>query len=126
MAARITTRVARGRRESSCGNMAPRVGFAYRLTQDGKTSLRGGIGYSYSPPQASIYNPYTNIAPFAPTFTLNGVDFADPFGSQGIVNPFPDQYGPKVRGPEATFTLPPPSVPSSRKTSASRVCCSGT
>jgi len=95
-----------GGANSSYGNVAPRVGFAYRLTQDGKTSLRGGIGYYYSPPQASIYNPYANIAPFAPTFTLNGVDFADPFGSQGIVNPFPDQYGPKVRGPEATFTTP--------------------
>ena len=91
---------------SSWGNLGPRVGFAYRLTQDGKTSLRGGAGYFFSPPQASIYNPYTNIAPFAPTFTLSGVDFTDPFTSKGIANPFPDQYGPKVRGPEATFTLP--------------------
>ena len=34
------------------------------------------------------------------------MDFTDPFASKGIANPFPDQYGPTVRGPDATFTLP--------------------
>ena len=35
---------------TSWGIFAPRLGFAYQLTQDGKTSLRGGAGYYYQPP----------------------------------------------------------------------------
>jgi hypothetical protein len=87
-------------------NIAPRIGFAYRLTSDAKTAIRGGAGYYYTPPQASIYNPFANIAPFAPTYSYNDVDFADPYGSVGIPNPFPAQYGPKTPGPEALFTVP--------------------
>ncbi len=87
-------------------NLAPRVGFAYRLTQDGKTSIRGGAGYYYTAPQASAYNPFTNIAPFAPTFRFDVVSFEDPYASAGVANPFPEQYGTKVRGPEAVFTTP--------------------
>ncbi len=92
--------------ETQLNNFAPRIGFAYRLTADGKTSLRGGAGYFYVPIQASAYNPYANIAPFAPTFIFNGVSFSDPYGTAGVVNPFPAQYGPAVPGPEAVFTLP--------------------
>ncbi len=92
--------------ESEWWNIAPRIGFAYRLTSDGRTAIRGGAGYYYTPPQASIYNPFANIAPFAPTYSYNDVDFTDPFGSVGIPNPFPAQYGPKTPGPEAQFTVP--------------------
>jgi len=92
--------------ESSWGNFAPRFGFAYRLTQDGKTSLRGGAGFYYTPIETSDFNPFTNIAPFAPTFSFNDVAFEDPYGSAGVKNPFPAQYGPSVPGPEAVFTLP--------------------
>jgi hypothetical protein len=35
--------------DSNLMNFAPRAGFAYRLTQDGKTSLRGGAGIYYTP-----------------------------------------------------------------------------
>ncbi len=88
------------------GNIGPRAGFAYRLTKDNKTSLRGGAGMYYTPPQSSQFNPFTNIAPFAPTFTLTGVSFVDPYASAGIANPFPEQYGPTIRGPEVQFTTP--------------------
>jgi Carboxypeptidase regulatory-like domain/TonB dependent receptor-like, beta-barrel len=87
-------------------NIAPRIGFAYRLSEDGKTSLRGGYGHFYTPIQASAFNPFTNIAPFAPGFSFNGVSFEDPFGSAGVPNPFPEQYGPRVPGAEATFVTP--------------------
>lgn len=95
-----------GGSDANVWNISPRLGFAYRLTADGKTSVRGGFGYFYTPIQASAFNPFTNIAPFAPGFSFDAVDFADPFGSVNVANPFPDQYGPRVPGPEVTFTVP--------------------
>ena len=95
-----------GGSDANVWNLSPRLGFAYRLTGDGKTSLRGGFGYFYTPIQASAFNPFTNIAPFAPGFSFDAVDFQDPFGSVGVANPFPEQYGPRVPGPEVQFTVP--------------------
>ena len=95
-----------GGSEANLWNIAPRIGFAYRLSEDGRTSLRGGFGHFYTPIQASAFNPFTNIAPFAPGFSFDGVSFADPFGSAGVPNPFPEQYGPRVPGAEATFVTP--------------------
>ena len=92
--------------ETRLNNIAPRLGFAYRLTNDGKTSLRGGAGFFFIPIQASAYNPYANIAPFAPSFTFNDVAFSDPFRSANVANPFPAQYGPGIAGPEVQFTTP--------------------
>ena len=62
-----------GGSDANVWNIAPRIGFAYRLTEDGKTSLRGGFGHFYTPIQASAFNPFTNIAPFAPGFSFDGV-----------------------------------------------------
>jgi len=92
-----------GGSEPTWWNLEPRVGLAYRLTQDGKTSLRLGGGFYYTPIQSSNYNPFTNVAPFAGTFTLNDVAFEDPYGSRGLANPFPANFGPDVPGPEFVF-----------------------
>ncbi len=85
-------------------NLGPRIGLAYRLTEDGRTSLRAGIGAYYTPIQSSNMNPFTNVAPFAGTFTLNDAAFEDPFGSQGLSNPFPNNFGPEVPGAEFVFS----------------------
>ncbi len=95
-----------GGSDANVWNIAPRIGFAHRLTEDGRTSLRGGYGHFYTPIQASAFNPFTNIAPFAPGFSFDGVSFEDPYGSAGVRNPFPEQYGPRVPGPEVTFVTP--------------------
>lgn len=92
--------------ESNWLDLAPRIGFAYRLTKDGKTSLRGGAGMYYTPLETTDYNVFADIAPFAPTFLFNNVDVTNPYGSVSVPNPFPAQYGPAVPGPEATFILP--------------------
>lgn len=89
--------------DANIWNIGPRIGLAYRLTQDGRTSLRSGFGVYYTPIQTSNFNPYTNIAPFAGTFTLQDVSFEDPYGSAGIPNPFPKNFGPAVPGPDFVF-----------------------
>jgi hypothetical protein len=83
--------------------LGPRFGFAYRLTNDGKTSLRGGAGFYYTPTQTNSFNGFADTAPFAGVFILNGADFVDPYGSKGIANPFPANYGPHVPGPDFVF-----------------------
>ncbi|OLC91390.1 MAG: hypothetical protein AUH86_20770 [Acidobacteria bacterium 13_1_40CM_4_58_4] len=88
------------------GNFAPRLGFAYRLTQEGNTSVRGGAGIYYIPPMTTQFNADANVAPFAPTFNFSDVNFDDPWGSIGIPSPFPAQFGPTIPAPDATFTLP--------------------
>jgi hypothetical protein len=91
---------------SNLSNFAPRIGFAYRLTSDGRTSFRGGAGYYYQPPETLAFQDDVGAAPFTPIYTLNVVNFADPFGSAGIPNPFPADFGPKLPPPSTTFTLP--------------------
>jgi Carboxypeptidase regulatory-like domain len=91
--------------EATLANFAPRVGFAYRIGQN--TVIRGGAGIYNSVPATLIYNGTAATAPFNPRFLLTGVSFEDPYGSVGIANPFPAQYGAgSVQGPEAQFTLP--------------------
>ena len=88
-------------------NFAPRLGFAYKLTQDSKTSLRGAIGEYFTPPETDMFNAYADTAPFAPSYDLVGViGFVDPFGSQGLANPFPAQFGPLLPGPAVSFSVP--------------------
>jgi hypothetical protein len=84
-------------------NFGPRVGVAYRLTEDGRTMLRSGFGIFYTPERTGASNSQSNTAPFGATFTLNDADWADPFASKGLPNPFPAQFGPAVPGPEAQF-----------------------
>ncbi|HET7841090.1 MAG TPA: TonB-dependent receptor, partial [Terriglobia bacterium] len=96
----------KGTYNSTMSNFAPRVGFAYSLTSDGKTSLRGGAGYYYQPPETVAYQDDAGVAPFAPIVTLNSVSFDDPYGSGGIANPFPANFGPLIPPSSTAFPLP--------------------
>jgi hypothetical protein len=84
-------------------NWGPRGGFAYRLTEDGRTSIRGGAGYYYEPPNTVSFEDVVGVPPFAPVINLTDVSLDDPYGSAGIANPFPAQFGPVNPGANATF-----------------------
>lgn len=88
---------------SDYANYGPRVGFADQLTEDGKTSVRGGVGMYYEPPNSLIYQQIVGVPPFAPVITLTDVSLADPYGSAGVANPFPAEFGPRNPGSSATF-----------------------
>lgn len=47
----------------SLKNVAPRVGFAWNITGDGKTALRGGGGMFYEPLVNSVYRTLANATP---------------------------------------------------------------
>jgi hypothetical protein len=84
-------------------NVGPRLGFAYALTRDNKTSLRGGAGYYYQSPNTVAFQDVVGIPPFAPIVNITDTNFTDPYGAAGIANPFPAQFGPSNPGSTATF-----------------------
>jgi hypothetical protein len=89
--------------EPAWSNFGPRIGLAYRLTDDGRTSLRVGAGYFYTPERTGATNGLSNTAPFGATFDTYDVDWAEPYLSAGLANPFPANFGPEVPGPEFVF-----------------------
>jgi hypothetical protein len=84
-------------------NVGPRLGFAYALTRDNKTSLRGGVGYYYQSPNTVAFEDIVGIPPFAPIVNITNTNFTDPYGAAGIANPFPAEFGPSNPGSTATF-----------------------
>src|SRR5262249_46437539 len=56
--------VPRGFIDNDYNNFGPRVGFAYQLTRDGKTVLRGGYGLFYFLDRGGISNQLGQNAPF--------------------------------------------------------------
>jgi hypothetical protein len=76
-------------------NIMPRLGFAYDVFGNGKTSIRGGAGSFYETRQSAIFNSgQTNNSPFS--ISENLTQPAGPFSNPylGIPNPFPTSIYP--------------------------------
>ncbi|HET8548687.1 MAG TPA: carboxypeptidase regulatory-like domain-containing protein [Bryobacteraceae bacterium] len=71
-------------------NFGPRLGFAWDIFGDGRTSLRGGYGVFFDQLNTIATNNQANQAPFGTVVTTFGSlsnSFADPYA--GTTNPFP-------------------------------------
>jgi len=89
----------------STKNVAPRAGFAWNLTGDGKNVLHGGAGYFFEPILSNVYRAYGNrtppyyniINPSNPTFPHPPTSAAQPLLRLDLVqydlkNPYRLQY----------------------------------
>ncbi|HEY3838271.1 MAG TPA: carboxypeptidase regulatory-like domain-containing protein, partial [Bryobacteraceae bacterium] len=85
---------------ASWNTFAPRVGFAYDVTGDGKTSIRGGAGVFYDALQDGIYNNrFVDVSPFSPQFSLTQPQgtLSNPY--IGYANPYPSPFPPPKDSP---------------------------
>jgi hypothetical protein len=67
----------------SLKNIAPRVGFAWDVFGDGRTSVRGGAGYFFEPILGNYYRTYGNrTPPFMEQANIPDPPFPDPLGGE--------------------------------------------
>ncbi len=82
----------------------PRLGFAYDVFGDSRTSLRGGVGMFYDSRQSGIFNNrVVDVTPFSPQLTITDPkgSFSNPY--LGVQNPFPSPFPPPK---DIVFPLP--------------------
>lgn len=73
--------VPRGFYDDHTIHLAPRVGFAYALTGDNRTSLRGGYGIGYTRVPFAIINAYGSNPPGISNVSFTSGTFENPAGS---------------------------------------------
>ena len=87
--------VGRGVVPTEWGHFTPRIGFAYDVFGDGKTSIRGGGGIFYGSVSGNEWNTQSNYQPFAVRQQFASVQsLTNPYGSLAGGDPFPIYYSP--------------------------------
>ncbi len=81
---------------SQWGNFAPRLGFGWDPTGNGKMTIRAAYGIFYDFPNFQTYGGQRQAAPWGQVLSVTNVDFADPWQTYPGGNPFPAYLSPNV------------------------------
>jgi len=108
--------------KSHLAGFDPRVGFAWDVTGDGRTALRGGAGLSHDYLSHATYFNNQVVSPYALTVALataGGGSFDNPWATFPGGNPFPYTFNPNnaaLAFPAYTSFLPfPPDLKPTRQ-----------
>ena len=87
-------------------DLSPRLGLAWDVNGDGRTSLRASAGTFYDFPHITFQNLATS-PPFFPRFDITDVDLENPWAKYPGGDPFPLPYGDKIgrNAPWPKFSL---------------------
>ena len=77
-------------------NLSPRVGIAWDVAGDGRTSIRASWGTFYDYPSTYYQIGLSNAAPWTPRIVRSNVAFADPWANEPGGDPFPLDHGKDV------------------------------
>src|SRR6185436_19884796 len=93
-------------RERNWAVFAPRFGFAWDVSGDGKTSVRASAGMGYDYPNAQYHLWTSIIPPWGSSTTLINPSFTDPWSAVQGGNPFPRSFGPTTQFiPNGNYTV---------------------
>jgi len=100
--------VERGGIPTSYTHFSPRLGFAWDVAGDGKTSIRGGFGAFYGSISGNEWNTMTNFQPFSTRLTFTNINQKTnaagvPLGAS-LVNPYNAFVGGNPFPYKGTFT----------------------
>jgi hypothetical protein len=93
-------------RDRNWAIFSPRIGFAWDVSGDGKTSVRSSIGMGYEFPNAQYHLWTSVIPPWGSSTNLINPSFSDPWSAVPGGNPFPRNYSPTTPFiPNGNFTV---------------------
>jgi hypothetical protein len=74
-------------------NFSPRLGLAWDLAGDGRTSIRASVGTFYDFPNTDYLGGLNTGPPWVPRILRTNVSFADPWANEPGGDPFPLPHG---------------------------------
>jgi hypothetical protein len=75
------------------GNFSPRIGLAWDVQGDGRTSVRASVGTFYDYPSSFFQVGLSNAPPTSQRQVINGVKLDDPWANYPGGEPFPTAFG---------------------------------